>query len=84
MGRKILKIIPQSKYGDPFIFRIDFGCCINNKNVCRDYFVNEIEYMPNLFPEYSTHVDILKRVGDSILKKVTNFKKVNNLKNKNN
>ena len=84
MGRKILKIIPQSKYGDPFIFRIDFGCCINNKNVCRDYFVNEIEYMPNLFPEYSTHVDILKRVGDSILKKVNNFKKVNNLKNKNN
>ena len=84
MGRKILKIIPQSKYGDPFIFRIDFGCCINNKNVCRDYFVNEIEYMPNLFPEYSTHVDILKKVGDSILKKVTNFKKVNNLKNKNN
>jgi|TARA_Y100000996_G_scaffold414647_1_gene406163 hypothetical protein len=80
MGKDILKIIPQSKYGDPFIFRIDFGCCINNKNVCRDYFVNEIEYMPNLFPEYSTHVDFLERMGKSIISKV-NY--VNNLKNKN-
>uniref|UniRef100_A0A6C0F5E0 ATP-grasp domain-containing protein n=1 Tax=viral metagenome TaxID=1070528 RepID=A0A6C0F5E0_9ZZZZ len=80
MGKDILKIIPQSKYGDPFIFRIDFGCCINNKNVCRDYFVNEIEYMPNLFPEYSTHVDFLERIGKSIISKV-NY--VNNLKNKN-
>ena len=80
MGKRILKIIPQSKYGDPFIFRIDFGCCINNKNICRDYFVNEIEYMPNLFPEYSTHVDFLERMGKSIITKV-NY--VNNLKNKN-
>ena len=80
MGKRILKIIPQSKYGYPFIFRIDFGCCINNKNICRDYFVNEIEYMPNLFPEYSTHVDFLERMGKSIITKV-NY--VNNLKNKN-
>ena len=80
MGKRILKIIPQSKYGEPFIFRIDFGCCINNKNICRDYFVNEIEYMPNLFPEYSTHVNFLERMGKSIITKV-NY--VNNLKNKN-
>ena len=84
MGRKILKIIPQSKYGDPFIFRIDFGCCINNQNVCREYFVNEIEYMPNLFPEYSTHVDFLEKMGKSIISKVNKVNSINNLKNKNN
>ena len=76
MGRKILKIIPQSKYGDPFLFRIDFGCCLNNKNNCRDYFVNEIEYMPNIFPEYSTHVDVLAKVGDAIIKKTKSLKKI--------
>tara|TARA_Y100000996_G_scaffold154210_1_gene118766 strand:+ start:261 stop:1391 length:1131 start_codon:yes stop_codon:yes gene_type:complete len=75
IGREILKIIPQNKYGDPFIFRIDFGCCMNNQNICRDYFVNEIEYMPNLFPEYSTHVDILQRVGKAMIKKTNNLKR---------
>tara|TARA_B100001094_G_scaffold250144_2_gene247629 strand:+ start:4752 stop:5885 length:1134 start_codon:yes stop_codon:yes gene_type:complete len=76
MGRKILKIIPQDKHGPPFLFRIDFGCCLNNKKNCRDYFVNEIEYMPNLFPEYSTHIDFLQKVGDSIIKKSNSLKKI--------
>tara|TARA_Y100000817_G_scaffold13766_1_gene10515 strand:+ start:2988 stop:4118 length:1131 start_codon:yes stop_codon:yes gene_type:complete len=75
LGKKILKIIPQDKDGPPFLFRIDFGCCLNNKKNCREYFVNEIEYAPNLFPEYSTHVDVLGRVGDSILKKVNSLKR---------
>ena len=76
LGRKILKIIPQDKNGPPFLFRIDFGCCLDNKKNCREYFVNEIEYNPNLFPEYSTHIDFLKRVGDSIIKKSNNLKKI--------
>ena len=80
MGRKILKIIPQDKNGPPFLFRIDFGCCVDNKNNCRDYFVNEIEYNPNLFPEYSTHIDFLKRVGEAIIKKSKDLKKKNNIK----
>ena len=48
---------------------------LDNKENCRDYFVNEIEYVPNLFPEYNTHVDVLKRVGDSIIKKSKDLKK---------
>ena len=79
MGRKILKIIPQDKGGPPFLFRIDFGCCVDNKKNCRDYFVNEIEYNPNLFPEYSTHIDFLKRVGEAIIKKSKDLKKKNNI-----
>ncbi len=46
MGKRILEIIP---FDTSLIVRIDFGCCIDNKKNCREYFVNEIEYMPNLF-----------------------------------
>ncbi len=77
MGRKVLKTIPQDKDGDPFLMRIDFGCCVDNKKNCRDYFVNELEYNPNLFPEYSTHIDFLKRVGEAIIKKSKDLKKKN-------
>ena len=74
LGRKVLKCIPQDKNGPPFLLRIDFGCCLNNRNNCRDYFVNEIEYVPNMFPEYNTHVDILKRLGEAIIKKSKDLK----------
>ena len=66
MGTEIMKILPEK---NPFLFRIDFGCCLHNKNVCRDYFINEIEYLPNVFPEYTRHVDVMKRIGNSILEK---------------
>ena len=46
LGKKILKIIP---FDTSLIVRIDFGCCLDNRKNCREYFVNEIEYMPNLF-----------------------------------
>ena len=46
VGKKALDCIPCDT---SLIVRIDFGCCIENKNVCREYFINEIEYMPNLF-----------------------------------
>ena len=46
VGKKALECIP---YDTSLIVRIDFGCCIENKNICREYFINEIEYMPNLF-----------------------------------
>ena len=66
-GRDILQLLPIK---DPFIFRIDFGCCLLNKNICRDYFVNEIEYLPNIFPEYNIHNDVMKKVGESIITKI--------------
>ena len=80
MARKVLKAIPQDKNGPPFLLRIDFGCCLDNKENCRDYFVNELEYVPNLFPEYNTHVDVLKKVGEAIIKKSKDLKKKNNIK----
>jgi hypothetical protein len=76
MGRKILKIIPEGENGEMFLLRIDFGCCLNNKNNCRDYFVNEIEYLPNVFPEYNTHIDILQKIGKAIITKINNLKKI--------
>ena len=76
MGRKILKIIPKGENEEMFLLRIDFGCCLNNKNNCRDYFVNEIEYLPNVFPEYNTHIDILQKIGKAIITKTNNLKKI--------
>jgi hypothetical protein len=75
VGRKVLSVLPKDKTGVPFLLRIDFGCCLNNKNICRDYYVNELEYVPNLFPEYNTHVDIPAKVGEAIIKKVNSLKK---------
>ena len=28
--------------------RIDFACCVNNDNHCRDFFINEIEISPTI------------------------------------
>ena len=75
VGKKIVDIVPKDKTGTPFLLRVDFGCCLHNMNICRDYFVNEIEYVPNLFPEYATHVDILQRVGKAIIQKTNDLKK---------
>jgi hypothetical protein len=70
IGKKVIDILPTDSTGKPFLLRIDFGCCVDNQNVCRDYFVNEIEYVPNLFPEYSTHIDVMGIVGESIIRKI--------------
>ena len=47
LGESIIKDI-FSDYGNQIQLRIDFGCCIDNDNVCREYFVNEIECAPTL------------------------------------
>lgn len=70
VGKKVIQALPKDKTGTPFLVRVDFGCCLQNKNICRDYFVNEIEYVPNLFPEYSTHQDVLQKVGKAIIQKI--------------
>lgn len=70
IGKKVIDALPTDPTGKPFLLRIDFGCCVDNQNVCRDYFVNEIEYVPNLFPEYSTHIDVMSIVGESIIRKI--------------
>ena len=70
IGEKIFKLLPKDNTGKPFILRIDFGCCLNDKDICRNYFVNELEYTPNIFPGYNRHVDIMKKIGNSILEKI--------------
>ena len=72
-GKKVFDILPKDKHNEyPLIVRTDFGCCLNNKNLCRDYFLNEIEYMPNLFPDYNPYKDPLEAIGKEILRRIKN------------
>lgn len=75
IARKVIQVIPTDSTGIPYLIRIDFGCCLDNKNICRDYFINEIEYLPNIFPEYNTHIDVLQKVGNAILTKINKLDK---------
>ena len=45
MGKEIIDCISKD-FGIPFLLRVDFGCCLQNDNICRDYFLNEIECCP--------------------------------------
>ena len=47
VGKKLIADLFKD-YGNQIQLRIDFGCCIDNDNVCRDYFVNEIECCPTI------------------------------------
>ena len=47
IGENIIKDI-FSDFGEQIQLRIDFGCCIDNDNICREYFVNEIENCPTI------------------------------------
>ena len=75
MGKKVFDILPKDKTGLPFIFRIDFGCCLNNDKLCRDYFINEIEYLPNMFPDYSPYKDPCIQSGKALLQKIKSLSK---------
>ena len=75
MGKKVFSILPKDKTGLPFILRIDFGCCLNNQKLCRDYFINEIEYIPNMFPDYSPYKDPCEESGKALLQKIKKLSK---------
>ena len=50
-GKKLLDYL--SKDFEKLIHcRIDFACCINNDNRCREFFINEIEICPTIGTEY--------------------------------
>ena len=70
MSQKIFPILPSKNNEKPLIVRFDFACCLNNKNICRDYFLNEIEYTPNLFPQYSKYVEPMEAVGKEIIRRI--------------
>ena len=69
-GKKALECMPCDT---SLIVRIDFGCCVENKNVCREYFINEIEYMPNVFCN-KTKFPVISEMAKNIIR-LSNLKK---------
>ncbi len=69
-GKKALKCIPHDT---SLIVRIDFGCCIDNRKNCREYFINEIEYMPNVFCN-KTKFPVISEMAKNIIR-LSNLKK---------
>ena len=68
-GKEIIKRITID-FGLPFLFRIDWGCCLPNDNHCRDYFVNEIEVFPAMVSHDAEDHDAFDRLSKEILKKL--------------
>ena len=71
MGKEVIQSIP---FDTPFSFRIDFGCCLDNKKICREYFINEIEYNGNLLAN-DTEFEVIESLGKTIIKRANSLKK---------
>jgi hypothetical protein len=67
-GERIIKELFK-KYGTLAETRIDFGCCIDNDNLCRDYFVNEIEILPTIIDD-ETKKDNFRLLAKTVLERV--------------
>tara|TARA_B100000131_G_scaffold319978_1_gene366996 strand:- start:581 stop:1588 length:1008 start_codon:yes stop_codon:yes gene_type:complete len=68
-GKEVIDILSKD-FNLPFIIRIDWGCCLMNDNVCRDYFLNEIECAPTMGANDKVGLDFFARLGKEIVKKV--------------
>ena len=71
VGKEVIETIP---FDTPFSLRIDFGCCLDNKKVCREYFINEIEYNGNLLAN-DTEFEVIESLGKTIIKRANSLKK---------
>lgn len=80
IGEDIIKVLPKM-YGVPnLMLRMDFGCCQHipdtikgvQPDMCKKYFLNEVELTPNLFPDYGDY-DIIKGLGDALVVKATSL-----------
>lgn len=71
MGKRVIEEIP---FDTPYSFRIDFGCCLDNRKICREYFINEIEYNGNLLAN-DTDYEVIENLGKAIIKKANSLKK---------
>ena len=60
----------QEKFEIPLIIRIDWACCLQNDNVCRDYYLNEIEQVPGMLGTDSEKYDWFEKLSKSLLKMV--------------
>ena len=68
-GKEVLRLI-KKKFGIPFILRIDWGCCLQNDNLCRDYFLNEIEFSPAMNHDDSFKGDFFKKIAQTLPKRL--------------
>ena len=68
-GKEVINLVSKS-FGLPFLLRIDWGCCLQNDNICRDYFLNEIECCPAMMGTDSEDHDCFERLSKGLLKKV--------------
>ena len=65
IGNKIVKEITRD-YGKQAVLRIDFGCCIDNDSICREYFINEVECAPAMSDD-ETKKNNLRTFASSII-----------------
>ena len=65
VGEKIVRDI-QKTYGKQILLRIDFGCCIENDEICREYFVNEVETNPTMTDD-ETPKDTFRLLAGAIM-----------------
>lgn len=78
IGEKIIRIIPKMYNQPNLLLRLDFGCCQVmddtikgvQPDLCKRYFLNEIELTPNLFPDYGEY-DIINGLGDALVSKAS-------------
>ena len=68
-GKEVIDILSKD-FELPFIIRIDWGCCLLNDNVCRDYFLNEIECCPTMGANDKRGLDFFAKIGKEISKRV--------------
>lgn len=68
-GKNVIELL-QEKFEIPLIIRIDWACCLQNDNVCRDYYLNEIEQVPGMLGTDSEKYDWFEKLSKSLLKMV--------------
>jgi glutathione synthase/RimK-type ligase-like ATP-grasp enzyme len=68
VGKKLLQDIKKD-HENLLHCRIDFACCLNNDNHCRDFFINEIEICPTI-AEQDSDKNTYKLLAEHIMKYV--------------
>ncbi len=68
-ARKLIQDISKD-HEELIQIRVDFACCVNNDNHCRDFFINEIEICPTI-PEQESRGHGYTPLIRELLKKCT-------------
>ncbi len=68
-GKEVIDMLSKD-FEVPFIIRIDWGCCLLNDNICRDYFLNEIECAPTMGANDLLGLDFFARLAKELPKRL--------------